>query len=735
MAKTDLIIRSAYLTTKEKSPKKSILVNKILNDYDSDNFIFYLIEINAETQVATPVQKAIIKSIEDNSKNNHLFDQDLLETILSDVNSALDKIAKSGQNNWIGNLNATIGVIDRNILSLASTGKLAGYLFRKGKISSLTEEPNTTTLPQKTFIDLTSGPLSLEDRVVFANIALFDHYSLDRVRRLSEAKDPIGFISEIHKDLKHKRVKDINVIALETKEDDGALEENELPVEMFILDEKEETAVDKLKKAVLPASQKLAQSSQKLLKNSGHAIAKNSKSLYSQSKEKWNNKIKPKTKELIEKSAPAVSETYKKVKNKVEPTIKNLGKNNNLKSFRIKTKLYSKEPESKFGNMMSTILITGKHFFVTSIKKENRKYLYIVLIVCFLGIGYMKIRSNNIARDKNNKVTQIANTYPEAVEAYDKAKEDLGLGKPGAKDELVSALALAKTAAGAASNKDKAEALVKDIQASIDKLSSTTRIYNPSPSIKVGSKITKSILVGSDIFVINQDGKIYTANVNSSDVSLVASIGKDNGDAIDLTYAESDGKIFILTNKQKVIAYNIASKTNELVSMNEGKDWESADSIAAFAGNLYLLNNETGEIVKHSKQETGFSKGSIYSDSKKVNLKDSINLVIDGNVYALLGNGQVAKFSKGVYDDTYSIKSIPDPDSTIKSPSKIYTTADNNSIYIFDRSQNRIIKFDKSGEFSKQYAFDGITIEDFMVNDKVQKMWVISDSNIYQLDL
>jgi hypothetical protein len=45
------------------------------------------------------------------------------------------------------------------------------------------------------------------------------------------------------------------------------------------------------------------------------------------------------------------------------------------------------------------------------------------------------------------------------------------------------------------------------------------------------------------------------------------------------------------------------------------------------------------------------------------------------------------------------------------------------------------VKFDKSGDFVDNYTFEGIQIEDFVVNAKLQKIWALAGGKIYEGEL
>jgi len=728
MAK-DLLIRSAFLATNEKLPDRFLSVGEI-DDHESNNFVFYLLEVRSPWLSSQKIKKAIVETFKRSLLKKSL-DEENFEIILEEVNEALSQLASAGEDSWIGNLNAIIGFIAGPDICIAQTGKISGYIFRKGKISSLTDnsvldKPH----PLKAFSDITAGKLIADDKVILSNSDLFNYMSLDRVRRIAENQSATMVNLELSKNLKKNKISTINAITIETLKEDKASEEtvSEIP-EIIYLDQKDESALKKISKQLSPKTKIALGKSKVHLVTAGKFLHKHGKVLYHKSKKSWQEKYGPKTREILKKSAPAISSALSSAKKSIGPRINGLKEQNNYKKLKVKTKLYTNHTNT-FLSQTSGIAVSSWLFLKNIFsRKESRRYLILILFLIFMMIGYVKLRANNNQKGEERKQQETVLYFDQAKESFDKAKEDLALGRNSDTTKLEEALSLSKKAEEVPATKDKATLLTKEIQASLDKITKTTRFY-PSTSLNLGKSVTKLILVGTNFYGI-ESGKIYTSNTKEPEMKLIGSIGSAN--LIDMAYSDSENKIYIYTDQKKVIAFDIKTNTpSDLQVADSPAGWESAKAIATFSSNIYLLDSETGSIWKHAKSQDSYSKGSSYVDTKKVSLKDAVDFAIDGNVFILKSNGEVFKFSKGSKVD-FTLKDIPKPNDKV-SPTKIYTDADTNYLYILDKSQNRIVKFDKSGEFVIQYSIDSKTIDDFVVNDKLKKIWILSGQNVYELD-
>lgn len=105
------------------------------------------------------------------------------ETALTVINEELAKLASLGKNYWVGKLNALIAVKDKDLLSIATTGKITALLFRDGQFTHLAETQHATH-PLKTFDDFAIGKLKLNDLIIFSNTQLLNFISLDRIKNI-----------------------------------------------------------------------------------------------------------------------------------------------------------------------------------------------------------------------------------------------------------------------------------------------------------------------------------------------------------------------------------------------------------------------------------------------------------------------------------------------------------------------------------------------------------------------
>lgn len=726
MEKSQIRIWPAFLATKEKLRDRFLFVGKVVDESNPSNFLFYLIEILSPWFPSTKVENIISQILEKNFKDAN-FSLPEFEQTLREINESLGILSQDGENDWIGNLNAIIGLVENNSLHITLTGNVSGYLVRKNKVSSLTEglSQEMETNPLKTFVNITSGDLAEDDRIVIANLALYNYISIERLRKIISELPAESALFEIHRGLRKIKVKEANAVILEAKSTDPDQKVAELS-EILYLDQAAKSWLEKSIEKTTPVAKKLYASLSSFLVKTAHKSGEAAK----HAKSNWDKSYGPKTKQFLAKTREKTAQKIGSLK-KEQPSTASASK---FSTSGIKVNSYGKSA-TKTATSVGKFFVKLAKFVQIAFRPENRKYLYAALVILLVVGGYFKIKANNDSKSKVNQEQSATASLDEANKLFATGVNEIAQKKDSGKDKLIQALTITENAEKFASTHNKAIELKQKIQDKIDEVIGAVRFRNLKPSYSINGDIVNNTLVGAKIYSITRDGKIYATDTADKEPALVASIGQDAANVIDSSYTDSLGTIFIYLNNQKLLTLDTSKDTVGKASITADKNWEKGVALSAFSTNIYLLDSENGEIWKHSNSDTGFSEGDDYLNTKSISLKNSLDLTIDGNIYVLKNDTSVVKFTRGTPDLDFKIKAIPSPYNEIKEPKAIFTDQDTNYIYIFDKTENRIIRYDKTGEYSTQYIFEGLSIDQFMVNPRVQKMWVSSGKDIYEVSI
>ncbi len=150
-----------------------------------------------------------------------------------------------------------------------------------------------------------------------------------------------------------------------------------------------------------------------------------------------------------------------------------------------------------------------------------------------------------------------------------------------------------------------------------------------------------------------------------------------------------------------------------------------------FLYRLYLLDTKQGQILRFNRNEQSFSAPYAWSQNNS-DLKEAIDMSIDGNIYVLLKNGEVVKFLRGEVVD-FKLELIDPP---LSNPTKILSPIESDYLYILEPENSRIILYDKKGEFQIQYQADNLNnIKDFQVDEKNKTIYFLDNSSVYKAEM
>lgn len=147
-------------------------------------------------------------------------------------------------------------------------------------------------------------------------------------------------------------------------------------------------------------------------------------------------------------------------------------------------------------------------------------------------------------------------------------------------------------------------------------------------------------------------------------------------------------------------------------------------SIDTFAGNIYLLSSADKTVYKYVP--TAFAKASYFASD--TTLASPSSLTIDASIY-VVSNGKILKFTRGAADNfSYT-------GGKLSPGSQIYTDIDYLNLYVLDPSNQKIIILDKSGNLVSNVNLKGMkNITSIAADEKIKKIYVVSDNKIYSID-
>jgi len=335
--------------------------------------------------------------------------------------------------------------------------------------------------------------------------------------------------------------------------------------------------------------------------------------------------------------------------------------------------------------------------------------------------------------------------------ARSEAAQAAALKEPSARRaRWASALEQAKSALALQPDSAEARRVRDDAQRALDQLDIVVRLStslvwdfkSPGPH-RLASQ-------GLALFVLDRTiGSVFQLTLNESGdgvtdrggppvrVYRTQSVGdRQVGDLVDLVWMSAGGtrtrsSLLVLDNGG-LLDYDPAWNLRA-VSMGQGPVPTGARVMAAFGGNLYILDVGANQIWRYKPQGDGYAGAAeAYFDKPPGDLSNVIDMAIDGNVYLLAADGGIRKFFVGE-EKAFAARGMADP---IKRPVAVTvdTEARRGALYVADAGASRIVQLNTDGAFVRQLratgdAFDAL--EDLSVDERNGRLYVISGSKLY----
>lgn len=293
-------------------------------------------------------------------------------------------------------------------------------------------------------------------------------------------------------------------------------------------------------------------------------------------------------------------------------------------------------------------------------------------------------------------------------------------------DEAKKNLADLKKAVSDSNNKDirSLEQLITDKESKI--LKKEARPAEEYFDLSVENKNAsgqKMYLDGENLAILDPRGAVYLLSLTKKSIDKRDSPDVKGGSIITL-FAD---KIYVF---RKVIGiFELSPEGKSKKAIDNDPDWKDIAAVAAYNGNLYLLDRGQNEIYKYLVAENGFSqKTSYFKSDQKGNLQNANSLSIDSSVYIGLPN-RVFKYVSGEQDSFNT--SFPEGNVQL---TKIFTSKDVEKVYGWDKNKGAIYVIDKSGAYEREIDSAIFSkASDFVVF--ANNAYVLLGSKIYKVSL
>lgn len=695
--------------------------------------------------------KNLVNIINENIRSNYYSNLNAnvefaIESTLIDFNKKIADIEKIEKiKDFSDSFSSIILIIRGNDIYFTQHGDTDVFLVNKGKIVNIGDE-NKTSNSERIFSDIVIGKIYKNNILLFGTKSLFNYVSVDKIASHVQNSNIDNTIEFIEKSLDAKgEVSDsLGIVILGQDkaidiEDDSIYSKNN--------NEEENNIVEKIESSTEQVIDKIIDDKDNMLTN-----------------------VSP----FIDKSMS----TLGKFKNKINNSITTLSNNETIKGFGIKIKNGLKTALIKLGRFIKTNLKYGviktadavKKLPKTTVKKakiieddikkepikvklnksinkskswfenleSSKKVLFISLVgLIFVLIFILRIyQINKAAKTENSE-------YQSSVESikslHNEASSALMYNNVSKAQDLISEAEylIDKLKTDSNTRKQTKDELLVENKNILNKVFKITEITNPTilndfSSIQSENQINinKILKIKDKFFAFDYNNKaIYSFSKNGIDKLNVTT--SDIGTFVACNnISTEDNNILIVDSNKKLYKFDGAKITSIDIG-DKLKNYNISD-ISSYQSNIYLIDKTAGKVLSIRKTNNKYGTPASWLKDQ-FDFENFSSISIDGYIYLSDSNGNIKKYLRG-YEKTFKLDEInPKLDNVYK----IYTDEDTDYIYILDKSQNRLIIFNKNtlSLFGQYTSSEFNNLEDFMIDAKNNKVYLLNNTKVFEVTL
>jgi hypothetical protein len=646
-----------------------------------------------------------------------------LDAALHKVNLALAELAKHGNIKWLGNLDAAICVLEKTNLHFSVTGKSKILLLRNKNLLDISEgfEMSSEPNPLKTFIDVSSGHLEDLDKLMITSDDIFQVFSLNELKKASLRFTKDNFIQFIQTALVNEKelaitfvidiFKSEEAVAKKPKEKKNKYYQNAFSEKSF---QEQKSDTSKIfPPEINPSEEKEEYTDEK----TGHIYVQD------QLEDKDDQRASNYYWLLIKGKFSDVPYFFKKTSKKTSSALKMAFRHVKDSSAKIKFSLPKIKPP---------VQEEEKNDSEVEVPKPQKKFLNNFLHKFNSARSYLKKISAKIAQKSKWAGPYLKKFFSAIIPSFSKIKNYFGL-----MDRRQKLFALAIIL------------LIIIIPPILLSLKSEKKATPENKTIADMNIVKEPVLQEKNIISLPAEKDLATAENSIKIISIDGSVFIVSGEKI-ITWQEGGTKefpmpknfgapvvaswmndlklIFVLTDQNKIFSFSpVSSKfqENKIAIPGESK----ITLMGTYLTYLYLADTKNNQIYRHPRAEGGFgNKVNWLKD--QTDLSNIINMVVDENIY-LADSTQISQFFKGKKQDFNLEKTTTPLDID-----SIYLSVDTGNIYALDKSNKRIVKFDKTGVLLANYTSDFLKeARNFSIDENNKKLYVADSNKLVSFDL
>ena len=225
------------------------------------------------------------------------------------------------------------------------------------------------------------------------------------------------------------------------------------------------------------------------------------------------------------------------------------------------------------------------------------------------------------------------------------------------------------------------------------------------------SVLDASVQGGRAYLLDGGGGRIIAVPLDGSAIEVIYEEGGQYGEAQAKAPAfftwqgpDDTGRLLVLDAERKLFEVRPGSAPTAL-TLRRSTTWSSVAGIAAFDGNLYVLDPEANQVHRYLPAAEGYDSEPDVLLAGQIELEAAVALAVNGDIYVVLSSGGVRRFQNGAVAG-FALGGIDVP---IEVANDIKSVPATGEIYLSDSAAKRIVVAGLDGAFRRQLVSSAFT--------------------------
>lgn len=719
----------------------------------------------AEIQSTKSHNAEILQIIQDELSHSYYGTDDLqvekaFEKTLESANQRIADLVGDHDTDWLNRCHAIAAVIAKGALHLSTIGSIHAYLIRGSRMTDIVnaaggaQSPQETINPLKAFSNIISGDLSTDDSVLFTTSALLNYFSLEKLRRTIIDRHPSQAASQIQLLLSENEnhstfamaiahINDVAPMSYNAADDHRAapLHAPQTIGARHPFDDPE-SSMDNLLQKQADTGHILTPSLSRFIRERMIDTARRigdwmKLTLLRQSPRRLRLERDVRAHQAAHRQAPTTAAAPSQSESTtVVEVAKKVGAAGSAISRGVGSLVKRRKDIGQAAKTAPrTISIRFQRMIAGFQRLPQISKILISLAVIVAFMLSQGIYSTALSRFQTQQSMENEQAFAEISQDILKAEAALTYDNTsGAKTLLNEAQA---TLDGIETKNKDEQAKIAELQENITTQLQRTRniVTITDPSIVANITDTAPEAKPSQLGFLGDF--LYTYDVASK---TIFEINHTDNTVVtfpqpEITHSwltlDIDGTDVVMLASDNSL--DIFDTTDDSLASQSFDVADGANIVDAFVYDrrLYMLDIGNSQIYRANGGISGYATPTDWK-TDDTDFSNGVSLAIDGFIYVLRDDGTMSKMLQGNRQDW----SLAELEPALTSAAEVWTSAAAGRLFVLDPSQQRIVTFDKDGNFLAQYTSPSFTaLSDLAVDVETNTLYVLNGTTIYSFQI